>query len=390
MFLKKVLHTRRNLLIITVQLLIPLASTAVALIAAKTQPQPTDSPPFTANVDQYGSTSVPYFVNNVSNVVLESLAKDYVSQFEDTSQTLVYVNNQTGGHNDSMVDYLLYESKKNLVTFNSKNIVAADFDTLPSGEVNGTAFFNNQPYHAPPCALSAFDNSLLKYYFNESYSITTINHPLPRDPSEQASDQLNRGVFTGFAVAFNMLFGMSFLASSFILFLVKERATKSKHVQFVSGVYISNFWLSTYLWDLINYTVPCILICFLFYAFQVEAYANNGRIFEIFLLLFLHGWSVIPLMYLFAYLFEVPSTAFVRITLFNIIFGTVAFMAVEILAIPELNLQYVGDTLTWIFLFSPTFDLGEGLANYYNNHAILEICSSSEIAERYCEALKGK
>ncbi|XP_072043597.1 phospholipid-transporting ATPase ABCA3-like [Amphiura filiformis] len=393
MFLKKVLHTWRNLLIMTVQLLIPLASTAVALIAAKTQPQPSDSPAFTTSIGAYGPTVIPYFLENTTNPILETLADDYTSQFEGTKQSPLYVNDQEGDFNMSMIDYIVYESSKNLVTFNRKDIVGANFEYANGGNstpgaLYGTAFFNNQPYHSPPCSLNAIDNALLKYYFNESYSITTINHPLPRDPNEQASDQLNRGVFTGFAVAFNMLFGMSFLASSFLLFLVKERANKAKHVQFVSGVYTSNFWFSTFLWDLINYTIPCILICILFVAFSVEAYAENGRIFEIFLLLFLHGWSVIPLMYLFAFLFDVPSTAFVRVTLFNIIFGTVAFMAVEILAIPELELQNVGDVLTWFFLFSPAFDLGEGLASYYNNHAILQICDSSDIARLFCESDK--
>lgn len=389
MFLKKVVHTRRNLLVITVQLMVPLLSTAVALIAAKTQPQPTDSPAFPTNITEYGSTMIPYFVTNTSSAVLTALAADYQSQFMGSRQSPINVNDQ--GDYDNISDYLVYEGTRNMVTFNRKDLIAANFEPTSSGSgVKGTAYFNNQPYHTAPCALNALDNALFRYYFNDSYSITTINHPLPRSPNEQASDQLNQGVFTGFAVAFNMLFGMSFLASSFVLFLVKERANKSKHVQFVSGVYATNFWFSTFLWDLINYTVPCILICIVFYAFDVEAYSDGGRIFQVFLLLFLHGWAVIPLMYLFAFCFTVPSTAFVRITLFNIIFGTVAFMAIEILAIPELDLQYIGDVLTWFFLFCPSFCLGEGLSHFYNNHAILQICQSSPIAKYYCEHDPGK
>ncbi len=53
---------------------------------------------------------------------------------------------------------------------------------------------------------------------------------------------------------------MASLASTFALLLVSERAVKSKHVQRVSGVYLSNFWFSALLWDLINFLLPCLLM----------------------------------------------------------------------------------------------------------------------------------
>ena len=42
------------------------------------------------------------------------------------------------------------------------------------------------------------------------------------------------------------MMGMASLASSFLLFLVRERETKAKHVQFVSGVSAPAYWLSAY------------------------------------------------------------------------------------------------------------------------------------------------
>lgn len=65
---------------------------------------------------------------------------------------------------------------------------------------------------------------------------------------------------TGFAIAINLLYGMASLASTFALLLVSERAIKAKHVQFVSGVYVVNFWLSALLWDIINFLIPCALM----------------------------------------------------------------------------------------------------------------------------------
>lgn len=66
-----------------------------------------------------------------------------------------------------------------------------------------------------------------------SYSITTVNHPLPRTAADQINDALTKDV-EGFTISFNMMFGMAFLSSSFVLFLVKERESRAKHIQFVS------------------------------------------------------------------------------------------------------------------------------------------------------------
>ena len=76
----------------------------------------------------------------------------------------------------------------------------------------------------------------------------------------------------GFQISFNLLFGMAFLASSFVVFLVQERTNKAKHVQFVSGVDPISYWSSAYTWDMINFFVPALSILVLIAAFDVPAY----------------------------------------------------------------------------------------------------------------------
>ena len=76
----------------------------------------------------------------------------------------------------------------------------------------------------------------------------------------------------GFQISFNLLFGMAFLASSFVVFLVQERTNKAKHVQFVSGVDPISYWSSAYTWDMINFLVPALSILVLIAAFDVPAY----------------------------------------------------------------------------------------------------------------------
>lgn len=56
------------------------------------------------------------------------------------------------------------------------------------------------------------------------------------------------------------MYGMASLSSTFALLLVTESSIKSKHVQQVSGVYLSNFWFSALLWDIVNFLLPCLLM----------------------------------------------------------------------------------------------------------------------------------
>lgn len=387
LFVKRYLHSLRNWLLAIFQLLIPIQCTLVSLLAAKMYPTVSNSPPLAMNISIYGETDVPFQFSSGSDSYGE-IAKIFANQFTGSRISTEFVNDSYPGL--SMVDFLIARNENTTVTFNFDNLISATFNHLPksSDGILGTAYFNNQPYHTAPSSLNAIDNAFLKYHLNESFSISTINHPLPRTIQEQTSDQVNKGVQTGFAISYNMLFGMSFLAASFVVFLIKENTTKSKHLQFISGVRSSNFWLSSYSWDLLNYALPCIIACILFALFNVEAFTNDGRFFLTFMLLFLHGWAVIPLMYLASFLFTVPSTGFVTMTMFNVLFGSTTFLAVEVLLIPELNLVNVGQILDWVFAFSPSYLLGKALADFYNNYEILSVCSLSDLAMAYCKSNK--
>lgn len=171
------------------------------------------------------------------------------------------------------------------------------------------------------------------------------------------------------------MYGMASLSSTFALLLVTESTIKSKHVQQVSGVYLSNFWFSALLWDLVNFLLPCLLmlvsgksnlcsqkkysenkylavvwivlatirrdfVCFrvsfqvVFQAFGVEAFVADHHLIDVLLILLLYGWAIVPLMYLLSFFFSTAATAYTRLTIFNMISGTATFLTVTIMTIP--------------------------------------------------------
>ena len=53
-------------------------------------------------------------------------------------------------------------------------------------------------------------------------------------------------------IAICVIFAMSFVPASFTLFLIEERVSNSKHLQFVSGINPTVYWISNFLWDMVR------------------------------------------------------------------------------------------------------------------------------------------
>jgi ATP-binding cassette subfamily A (ABC1) protein 3 len=78
----------------------------------------------------------------------------------------------------------------------------------------------------------------------------------------------------GFQVAFSLGFSMAFVSAFFIIFYVKERVSKAKHLQFVSGVDILTFWLSSFIWDVFFFLFPVAGVIITFLAFKEEGFST--------------------------------------------------------------------------------------------------------------------
>ncbi|XP_067859732.1 phospholipid-transporting ATPase ABCA3 [Heptranchias perlo] len=377
-FMKRATYSWRNWKVFIAQFFVPLVFAACALIVTKTFPGPKDSPPLNLTLRNYGPTIVPYSLSPEAQNLTKALAQAYTDQLPAQLGIPKLIE-------DDLIQYLLKTSEKEGIAFNEHCLVAAAFlDTVTSG-IKIQILFNNIGYHTPATSLMLVDNALFKLLVGPTASISTTNYPQRRNITEQAVDQLNESR-TGFALAFNMMYGMAFLASTFALLLVSECTIKSKHVQLVSGLHITNFWLSALVWDLINYLIPCIIILVMFQIVDMKPFTVQYQLVDVLVLLFLHGWSIIPLMYLSHYLFSVTATAFTRLTITNILTGTATFMTVTIMNIPELGLLDLAKILGGVFLVLPNYCLGQSLNDFYKNYELIKVCATGPVAEFLCKA----
>uniref|UniRef100_A0A3Q3Q5W3 ABC transporter domain-containing protein n=1 Tax=Monopterus albus TaxID=43700 RepID=A0A3Q3Q5W3_MONAL len=240
---------------------------------------------------------------------------------------------------------------------------------------NLKVWFYNQAWHGMVSFLGVANNAILRGNLPAGqdprrYGISVSNHPLNLTKEQAATS-------TDVVVSICVIFAMSFIPASFVLFLIQERVSKAKHLQFVSGVNPAVYWLANFAWDMCNYIVPCLIVIVIFLGFQQKAYVSPPNLPALILLLVLYGWSITPLMYPASFIFSVPSTAYVVLTCINLFIGinsSVATFVMEI--INDENITQINNIMKQVLLIFPHFCLGRGLIDMAKNQAMATLFSS--------------
>lgn len=98
----------------------------------------------------------------------------------------------------------------------------------------------------------------------------------------------------------NMGCGMVIVMALYILFYIKENASKAKLLQFVSGVQVWTFWISTIIADLFIYLVSIALMSSILTAFDNPGWENGADIGRTYALFACFGFATMPFIYLFS------------------------------------------------------------------------------------------
>ncbi|KAK2868151.1 hypothetical protein Q7C36_000022 [Tachysurus vachellii] len=246
-------------------------------------------------------------------------------------------------------------------------------------EYNVKVWFNNKGWHSMVAFMNVANNAILRANlpFNadpSEFGITAFNHPLNLT-KEQLSDVTVLTTSVDAVVAICVIFAMSFVPASFILYLIQERVTKAKHLQFVSGVSPFIYWITNFFWDMVNYSISTAMVVSIFIAFDKKCYTSPTNLPALIILLSLYGWSVTPMMYPMSYVFSVPSTAYVSLSCINLFIGINSSAITFILELFENNrsLLLFNEGLKKVLLIFPHFCLGRGLIDLAMNQAVTDV-----------------
>uniref|UniRef100_A0A3B5AYS3 P-type phospholipid transporter n=1 Tax=Stegastes partitus TaxID=144197 RepID=A0A3B5AYS3_9TELE len=240
---------------------------------------------------------------------------------------------------------------------------------------NVKVWYNNKGWHAMVSFMNVANNAILRANLPkganlDEYGITAINHPLNLT-KEQLSEISVLTTSVDAVVAICVIFAMSFVPASFVLYLIQERVTQAKHLQFVSGVSPLVYWMANFLWDMVNYSISAAMVVEIFIFFDKKCYTSPANLQPLITLLMLYGWSVTPMMYPMSYIFSVPSTAYVSLSCINLFIGINSSAITFILDLFEGT--SFNQALKTLLLIFPHYCLGRGLIDMAMNQAMTDI-----------------
>lgn len=228
--------------------------------------------------------------------------------------------------------------------------------------------YNFTARHIAPTYMAVATEGIAREALQQDFKIDATLSPLPLSNLEtKAAEQ--QDVFLAW---FLLVLSFPFIAGSFGTFVVAERESKAKHLQTVTGVKPTGYWLSTYFWDVANYQIPLWIVVALFFIFGVDAFTTTDydAIWGVLLAMFLFGPAAAGFTYCVSYMFKSPALCNVVIIVFGFLLGMGGTIAVVILEIlgenpfdPKPTLTKIATILTWIFRFHPCFNLGRAV--YY-------------------------
>ena len=193
-------------------------------------------------------------------------------------------------------------------------------------------------------------------------TFTVTNHPLPLTVTQSLEI---RTVLSLFASLF-ILIPYCYIPAAFTVFVVRERACKSKHLQLVSGVKISVYWLSTYIFDCFLFGILTFMIMVTFSIYgsaSAEVFVGSLQAFAATLLItVLYGTSSLPFAYILSRGFNNHTTAQISVMGIFFITGFVAVNSYFIMSSLETT-KATAAVVVHFFRFFPAYNAGEALIN---------------------------
>ena len=207
-----------------------------------------------------------------------------------------------------------------------------NFETFVEREYS-KAWFSFKGYHAMPIYLNVMNNAILRRELSDlrglssnlsQYGIVAASELWPPTQDDLALKEIQSG--KPLMVPMLALFGFCFLASSFVLFVLEERVSGTKHQQSISGLNKLIYWTSSYCWDLAGYSLAILLGSLVILAFDKSEFVSPAY-YPVFLAACMgFGCVSISLMYSISWLFSSPGKAYVVMFCLSYVVGMITMI----------------------------------------------------------------
>lgn len=229
------------------------------------------------------------------------------------------------------------------------------------GGVGYVLSYNFTAAHVTPMYQALADEALVRLATNdEDFRVRCSIAPLPITEKEASYGEAE----DAFTAWFLVVLSFPFIGGAFASFVVAERESKAKHLQTVAGVEPSSYWISTFLWDVLNYQIPLWITIAMIFIFDVDVLkTTDGNVLSgVITSLFLYGPASAGFAYCVSFGFKSPSLCNVILIVSGFLVGMGGPLTVFILTIigedtgnPQPHLLGAATVVSWILRFLPSF-----------------------------------
>lgn len=155
-------------------------------------------------------------------------------------------------------------------------------------------------------------NAIIKSNLGSDHSIQVFSKPIPQlDPYES---KLNKNDLSIQLIDI-MSFTIPLISCAFIIFYVKERVSKAKLLQYVSGLNATTLWLTSFLFDIFVYILIIVIAMIPVIVYRNEVWSSPEEMFALFVVHLLYGFSILAMCFVLSFLFNGPTSA----TIWNVV-----------------------------------------------------------------------
>mmetsp|Transcript_43481 Transcript_43481/g.48976 ORF Transcript_43481/g.48976 Transcript_43481/m.48976 type:complete len:2055 (-) Transcript_43481:245-6409(-) len=294
---------------------------------------------------------------NITELLNMGFELDFLKDLVPTTGSVVGMN-----YSEAVISKCL-QQKGNYTT---------EADCLARAGIGYVIQYNYTAIHAAPLYQMLADEAIVREAIGDNeFKIQTVIHPLPITTVEDSFGEAENA----FTAWFLIILSFPFISGSFATFVVQERQSKAKHLQTVAGVKPTSYWLSTFLWDIANYSIPCLITIILMFAFDVSSFTTteDGVLGGVIALLILFGPASASYCYCVSFMFSSPSICNLIIIISSFLIGFGGTIACFILRLigaqpfdPKENLTLAATIVEWVLRIVPAFNLSRGLYSIIN------------------------
>lgn len=169
--------------------------------------------------------------------------------------------------------------------------------------ISSTIWYNHEAFHVLPLALNTFNRALLYQHAGNGVDVFVTSKPFVG--SKINADKLEDNIISNTQKVYNLFATLSlFWPMVFIGFYIKERESRAKLLQMISGANKIINWITSYLFDVVIYFIVYSILFAIAYI-----YIGDGvDLIEFFFIFTLYNVTVLPFVYLVSYAFTKPAT----------------------------------------------------------------------------------